>query len=199
MKDATECEVVDLQRHIHELIKTNEATHREIVELRQDVEGQIEYLDALGTRVERMSSRENQLWATLLDAHDQLSYQLLVRRIRAVVHVTLPRNVTVVVVSKGDDELLKLSGRQACHFPQGEDGLYAGYYPADSAEAITHLEVLRTKGGRFLFIPTIAFWLLEHYGKFYQHLSAHYQRIWSDEHCIIYQSSELEPDSVGAG
>lgn len=53
----------------------------------------------------------------------------------------------MIVVSRGDSDLLNLGGRQAWHFPQTEDGVYAGYYPADSTEAITHLEVLRAKGG----------------------------------------------------
>ena len=45
----------------------------------------------------------------------------------------MPLEATVMVVSKGDDELLKLGGRRALHFPQNEAGEYAGHYPADSA------------------------------------------------------------------
>jgi hypothetical protein len=73
-------------------------------------------------------------------------YQRLVRRIREVVRSTLPSEATVIVVSKGDDELLKLDGQRAWHFPQNEEGVYAGYYPADGAQAIAHLEELRKKG-----------------------------------------------------
>ena len=80
----------------------------------------------------------------------------LIQRIREVVDTTLPSNAKVIVVSRGDSDLLNLGGRQAWHFPQTEDGVYAGYYPADCTEAIAHLEVLRAKGGNFLFFPSPA-------------------------------------------
>ena len=49
-------------------------------------------------------------------------------------------------MSRGDDELLDLGAHHAWHFPQDEDGAYVGYHPHDSAEAITHLEALRSAG-----------------------------------------------------
>src|ERR687893_3110227 len=99
-----------------------------------------------------------------------LDYEELVSRIREVVYRALPINATVITVSKGDDELLKLDGRRGWHFPQARDGVYAGYHPPDSATAITHLEVLRSKGGDFLLFPSTAFWWLEHYKEFRQYL-----------------------------
>jgi len=120
-------------------------------------------------------------------------YQRLVRRIREVVRSTLPSEATVVVVSKGDDELLKLDGQRAWHFPQNEEGVYAGYYPADGAQAIAQLEELRAKGGEFLLFPGTALWWLEHYEKFRQHLDASYRRVWDDEACVIYELSKPRP------
>ena len=76
-------------------------------------------------------------------------YQQLVERIREVVRTALPAEATVIVVSKGDNELLELDGKRAWDFPQNEEGVYAGYHPADSAGAIAHLEELRAKGGEF--------------------------------------------------
>ncbi|CAA9359535.1 MAG: hypothetical protein AVDCRST_MAG93-7572, partial [uncultured Chloroflexia bacterium] len=76
----------------------------------------------------------------------RLSYPKLVERIREVVVSTAPTNATVLVVSKGEATLTRLIGRQAWHFPQDEDGKYSGYYPADSQDAIAHLEALRAKG-----------------------------------------------------
>ena len=74
-------------------------------------------------------------------------YRDLVERIREIVDRELPSDATVLVVSSGDDELLKLgANRRGWHFPQMEDGTYAGYHPGDSAEAIAHLEALREKG-----------------------------------------------------
>jgi glycosyltransferase involved in cell wall biosynthesis len=123
-------------------------------------------------------------------------YQQLVRRIREVVRTALPAEATVIVVSKGDNELLKLDDKRAWHFPQNEEGVYAGYHPTDSAEAIAHLEELRAKGGEFLLFPGTAFWWLEQYSEFGQHLDDRYRRVWDDELCIIYSMSEPRPSGV---
>ena len=70
----------------------------------------------------------------------------------------------MLVVSNGDDELLRLgAARRAWHFPQQEDGVWAGYHPADSAEAIAHLEALRDRGATHILIPQTAFWWLDYY------------------------------------
>ena len=51
------------------------------------------------------------------------------RRIRETVRSALPRDATVVVVSKGDEGLLDLYGRRGWHFPQASSGEYLWYYP----------------------------------------------------------------------
>ena len=81
-------------------------------------------------------------------------YRDLVERIREVVDRELPPDATVLVVSNGDDELLELGAeRRGWHFPQMEDGTYAGHHPGDSAEAIAHLEALRDRGARVHPLP----------------------------------------------
>ena len=98
----------------------------------------------------------------------------------------LPVEATVIVVSEGDDELLKLDDRKGWHFPQTEDGAYAGY-PADSAAAIAHLEALRAKGGDYLLFPGSALGWLEHYKGFKQHLESRYQVVVSQEDtCVVF-------------
>jgi glycosyltransferase involved in cell wall biosynthesis len=125
-------------------------------------------------------------------------YQGLVRSIREVVRTALPDEATVIVVSKGDNELLKLDGKRAWHFPQNEEGVYAGYHPADSAEAIAHLEELRAKGGEFLLFPGTAFWWLEEYGAFDRHLEGRYRCVWHDDLCIVYELSASNERCIGA-
>jgi hypothetical protein len=96
----------------------------------------------------------------------------------------------VAVVSKGDDDLLKLDGRRGWHFLQNEKGEYAGYYPADSAEAIARLEALREKGAEFLLFPATALWWLEHYTEFKRHLQSRYSEVVCQEDvCLIYALS----------
>ena len=128
-----------------------------------------------------------------------LGYRRLVARIREVVGTALPLEATVAVVSKGDEELLELGGRrEGWHFPQDEEGVYAGYYPADSTRAIFHLEELHKKGAEFLLFPGTALWWLERYGEFREHLDGYYRRVWGDEVCVIYALSEKLP-SGGVG
>jgi GT2 family glycosyltransferase len=115
------------------------------------------------------------------------SYPEVRRRIREVVNAELPTGSVVVVVSRGDDNLLQLGPRRAWHFPQTEAGVYAGCYPVDSGEAIAHLEEIRRKGGDYLLFPSTALWWLGFYGDFQKHLESHYPCVWSDPSCLIFQ------------
>ncbi len=126
------------------------------------------------------------------DLVEHIGYRDLLKQIRYATNTALPPNAKVLVISKGDDELLELNGRQAGHFPQGEDGGYAGYHPADSAEAIAHLKELQANGSEYLVFPNTAFWWLDYYTEFHQYLNAHHRRVWENEHCIIYQLTEPE-------
>lgn len=114
----------------------------------------------------------------------------------AMAHV--PPRSTVLVISKGDDELVDLPGRTAWHFPQAEDGRYAGYHPKHSGQAIEHLEHLRVEGASHLLIPRPSFWWLDYYAGFGDHLEACYLPEFRDESCIIYGLSgrldEQAPD-----
>jgi GT2 family glycosyltransferase len=119
----------------------------------------------------------------------QLRYRRLVERIRGVVHESVPAGATVMVVSRGDEELVELDGRPAWHFPQGPQGRYSGYHPKDSAEAISHLEELRERGGEYLLVPRTAFWWFEHYDAFAEHLASRYAALESDDACRLFALS----------
>ncbi len=117
----------------------------------------------------------------------QYRYTQTIRQIRDAATQALPRQAKVLVVSKGDEELVRLEGMSALHFPQTEDGVYAGHYPADSAAAIYHLEELRDRGANFLLVPSTAFWWFHHYTEFKKHLDLYYQRVPAPECCMIYR------------
>jgi GT2 family glycosyltransferase len=113
-------------------------------------------------------------------------YEALRRRVGATAQ-QLPAGANIVVINKGDEELLKFSGRSGWHFPQDADGLYANLYPADSAAAVAQLESLRRKGADFLVIPQPALWWLEHYSGFKSHLEKHFSLAVRDEAtCLIF-------------
>ena len=117
-------------------------------------------------------------------------YEKTICRVRDVVDSLVPENATVIVVSKGDDDLLKLGKRKAWHFPQGKNGGYAGHHPANSAEAITQLETLHEKGGDYLLFPSTSRWWLEHYSEFRQYLENRYTEIRRDDDCSIFMLRE---------
>jgi GT2 family glycosyltransferase len=108
----------------------------------------------------------------------------------------VPRYATVIVATKGDPELLNLNGRIGWHFPRTSEGGYAGYYPGCSLSAIAHLEALRAEGGQYFLLPATAFWWLDHYVAFRQHLETYYPQVWKAEDiCAIYP---LNPRFTGS-
>ncbi len=115
-------------------------------------------------------------------------YRDLVERIREVVDRELPPDATVLVVSHGDDELLQLGAeRRVWHFPQTEDGTYAGYHPADSAEAIAHFQALRERGAEYIVFPETALWWLDFYADFVDMLRRGYhETVWRAGTCVIF-------------
>jgi hypothetical protein len=101
----------------------------------------------------------------------------LVASIRELVRESVPRTARVAVVSRGDEELLRLDGRSALHLPQGAGGVYAGYHPADSVTAIAQLEALREEGAEYLVIPATQMWWLDYYADFAQLFEQNYRLI----------------------
>jgi hypothetical protein len=133
------------------------------------------------------------------EPHDRLG-----ARIRRVLRSAMPAGV-LAVVSKGDSELLEACGPLSCHFPQADDGEYAGYHPADSREAVEHLEALRARGVQFLLFPAASFWWLDHYRGFREHLDGRYRRLWHDDTCVLYHllpgqgGARDEAEALGSG
>lgn len=118
---------------------------------------------------------------------DYLRYRSLLGKLRGVARAELPSSATVVVISKGDEELLDLGVRRAWHFPQDAHGTYAGHYPDSSASAIAQLEELRDRGAEYLLVPATASWWLDRYPEFGQHLRSSYALVVDDsEVCSIY-------------
>ena len=151
-------------------------------------------LDSLRDELVQLRAHNEVLQTELYDlraAHriikgEDESYWALVRRVREVVQELVPRDRTVLVISKGDDSLIDLYGRPAWHFPRTADGRYAGYYPKRGLSAIAHLEALRALGADYLLIPEPSFWWLEHYGDFKRHLDDRYHRLDSADTCVLY-------------
>jgi hypothetical protein len=120
-------------------------------------------------------------------------YRDQVDRIRAQVRAVVPEGARVLVITRGDEALLRLDGRDAGHFPQSATGLYAGHYPADGQEAATHLDDLRSAGAEYLVIPAQARWWLEHYVELRESLDDRGELLPSDpETALIYALTRRE-------
>jgi GT2 family glycosyltransferase len=128
------------------------------------------------------------------------AYDELIERVRQLVRQTLPPDAVVAMVSKGDEALLDLDGRPAWHFPRTPDGVYAGHHPANSQEAIAHLEMLRASGVGYLVLPRTMYWWLEYYRTFRDYLERRFAVVARREDaCVIFNLREPDMGSRANG
>ena len=117
-------------------------------------------------------------------------------QLRAVVRSILPDDARLLVISKGDDALLKFDQREARHFPCAADGAYAGYYPADSADALARLREQIALGWEYLLVPAASAWWLEFYDGFARHLGTSHRIVARQRHvAFIFQLAPLADPS----
>jgi GT2 family glycosyltransferase len=115
-------------------------------------------------------------------------YEREVAAMRDAVKDVVPTGATALVISRGDDQLVQLNGRRALHFPQAEDGGWAGHHPSGSVEAVEHLEALRLQGAHYLVVPPAYLWWLRHYEGFREHLEHNCERLTVDDRAgVIYR------------
>ncbi|MFM9059144.1 MAG: hypothetical protein ACKOSQ_08480 [Planctomycetaceae bacterium] len=124
----------------------------------------------------------------------QVDYLDLVARVRRAVRDHVPRSARVLVVGRGDEELVRLFGRTAAQFPQDAAGDFAGEYPADGPAAVAALERLAAAGWDHLVIPATSAWWLDHY----RELRVHLHREWLAVHhapdtCTIFTRDPARP------
>jgi len=130
-------------------------------------------------------------------ASRRLGYRRAVERVREAVAENVPAGASVLVVSRGDRELVDLGDRGASHFPQAADGGYLGYHPRDGADAVARLEAARAAGAEYLVLPATAAWWLEHYADFATHLRDRYP-LTVHEACSIFDLRQAEYAVKGA-
>lgn len=129
---------------------------------------------------ERLAARTREMQA-LAERIERARYDRLIARTLQIVRAAVPARAVVAVVSRGDERLVTLQGRTGWHFPQTAAGVYAGHHPADGRAAIAHLDHLRARGARYLLIPRTAFWWLDHYRDFAEHLERTATAVCRDE------------------
>jgi len=152
-----------------------------------------EYTRILRANKQRYAEKWGRSWEPY-ERRPNPRYEREAEHLREAVKAAVPAGAAVLVISRGDEALLELNGRRAMHFPQAEDGGWAGHHPADSAEAIGHLEELRQGGARYLVVPPTYRWWLNHYDGLRDHLDSRYRAVVSDERAgAIYDLEEVSP------
>jgi GT2 family glycosyltransferase len=134
-------------------------------------------------------------------ASHSLGYRLIVEQLREAVTEAVPAGARVLIVSRGDRELVELEGLDCQHFPQDEAGRYAGFHPRDGAEAVAQLESLREDGAEYLVFPATAYWWLEHYGELAERLDR-FERTDSEVcavFCLAASAAETESRAGAVG
>jgi hypothetical protein len=146
-----------------------------------------EYSRILHANQRRFAEKWNKEWEPY-GRRPNPRYERDAERLREAVKAAVPSGSTVLVISRGDESLLRLNGRRALHFPQARDGGWAGHHPADSEEAIGHLETLREDGAEYLAVPSTYRWWLDHYAGLRRHLESRHEPVLSDEQGVaIYR------------
>jgi GT2 family glycosyltransferase len=148
-------------------------------------------LRSFGRRTEDMQRELVRLAAELADRGvavelPAFDYVETLAAVREQVERSIPEGASVLVVSRGDSELLRLGGRQARHFPSGGDGRYLGHHPAGDEEAVALLEADLRNGAEYLLLPETELWWLRHYEGLAAYLREHAE---AELHrsCAIYR------------
>lgn len=146
--------------------------------------------------IETLERQLNALEVQRSALEKQLRGRRVTHRVRELVAEATPAGATVLVVSRGDEDLLALDGRVGWHFPQAETGVYAGHHPEDAEVAVRHLEELRVRGATHFVIPATSAWWLDHYADFRRHLDERFAPLAADpETCVAWDLTRA-PEAV---
>lgn len=111
----------------------------------------------------------------------RLRSELVAREIRQLI----PSGEALILVDQDQLGREVTQGYKVVRFPE-RDGEYWGP-PADDATATAELLRLEESGSRFVVLAWPAFWWMEHYQGFSNHLNSEYRRLTANEHLIVFE------------
>ena len=119
------------------------------------------------------------------------SYKEMIERVRQQVVTAIPLGATVLVVSRGDDALLRLDGRPAWHFPAAVTAPTPAIIQPTVARQSPVSRSSARRGGVPIVFPATAVWWLDHYEGLRRHLDDHYEcRLSDPETCLVFDLRE---------
>jgi glycosyltransferase involved in cell wall biosynthesis len=169
-----------------EWLRLSEAGRDYVLSSHDEARVRDDFLSIVEDVMSRSVTRQRVSGALRLRQQRQQEYRAMITAVCDGVTAHTDPGEVVLVVSKGDDDLLSLDGRISRHFPQAPDGEWAGYHPETSQDAIRLLEEQRALGARYLAFPSASFWWIHHYHEFAEHLSSLYAIVHSDDSVIVY-------------
>ena len=116
----------------------------------------------------------------------RVQHLAVVARTRRAVRERLPKEARVLVIGRGDEDLLQFSGRRASHFPQDAAGDFAEEYRGSGGEVVDQLRDLVGLNWSHLVIPAPSFWWLERYRELWLHLHRDWYAVHRDDACMIF-------------
>ncbi|HTK16976.1 MAG TPA: glycosyltransferase [Acidimicrobiia bacterium] len=215
--ESLEAQLKDMQATLREA-EGKRGLHAEMLE--QSDQRQDALMSVVNEIRDQLDRRGNEVQGLLYELHGLQSgvrsphppdgkdhaYRQTVDRIRESIHIHVPQDATVLVASRGDENLVKLYGRRAWHFPRLANGTYLGHHPANSEAAIVHLETMRALGATHFVLPEPSRWWLDHYAELSHHLETRCRVVFrNDDICRIYSlidsprgAATIETDTLAA-
>ena len=124
-----------------------------------------------------------------------LSYQRKVAAIREVVRKVVPAGARVLVISKGDPDLLDVEGTESRALSSKPGWLIHRLSSGRYAEAVTHLKCLQGRADEYLVIPSASYWWLEHYIGLGNYLAEIGDEVFRDDDCCVIFKFGLLPET----
>ena|GEM_PF-77338 len=134
-------------------------------------------------------------WAAHRGRPDE-AYDVFRRAFLTAVEAAVPQGSRLAIVSKGDDRLLEIPGSNAWHFPSDATGAYAGFYPAESSQAVRWMEAVRDRGCTHVVFPRTSAWWLDHYPGLKAYLEHQAEQRLSEGPCVVYRFLKAHRDGV---
>lgn len=125
------------------------------------------------------------------------AYRTMVAGVHAAIADVVPEGATVLVVSKGDDELLAVPARVARHFPADADGGFAGWYAEGVDDVVRQIDREVARGAGYLVFPPTAGWWFDFYAGLESWIGRQFDEVGGTHACRIFAHRHA-PHAAGA-
>ena len=124
-------------------------------------------------------------------------YLAMVADVRREVIDVVPPGATVLVASKGDEELFDVPGRTMLHFPSDDGRTYAGWYPESTDDVMAQVERADGAGRELRRVPRHGVWWFDFYEGLEYRFATFFDEVGDGESCRIF--AVRQPVTVGDG